>query len=162
MRPIQSWLDEYGESHHDHTNKLIHWICVPAIIFSIIGLIGSLPQPVTFRALPFLSWPVIAAALALVYYFALSPALGIGMAFVFVVMLGSLHHLANAGAPITWICAAIFVIAWVGQFIGHKIEGKKPSFFKDIQFLLIGPVWLLSDLYRKLGIPFAREKQEAS
>jgi uncharacterized membrane protein YGL010W len=47
----------------------------------------------------------------------------------------------------------VFVLAWIGQFIGHKIEGKKPSFIKDIQFLLIGPIWLLSDIYNKLKIP---------
>ena len=76
------------------------------------------------------------------------------MLFVSIVMLGTLHHLANAGAPITTICVAIFVVAWTGQFIGHKIEGKKPSFFKDIQFLLIGPIWLLSDLYKRLGIRY--------
>jgi uncharacterized membrane protein YGL010W len=74
------------------------------------------------------------------------------MAAVFILMLGTLHHLANAGAPITAICIALFVAAWIGQFVGHKIEGKKPSFFKDLQFLLIGPIWLLNDLYRKLGI----------
>jgi uncharacterized membrane protein YGL010W len=42
----------------------------------------------------------------------------------------------------------------VGQFIGHKIEGKKPSFFKDILFLLIGPLWLLSFIYKKVGISY--------
>src|SRR5256885_7388439 len=115
MKSIQSRLDEYGESHHDHTNKLIHWICVPAILFSIIGLIGSIPPPTAFRGLPFLSWPTITVGLALVYYFVLSPALGIGMAAVFVVMLGTLHHLANAGAPITLICTSLFVAAWIGQ-----------------------------------------------
>ena len=51
------------------------------------------------------------------------------------------------------ISLSIFIIAWIGQFIGHKIEGMKPSFLKDIQFLLIGPAWLLSFIYKKLNIP---------
>src|SRR5947208_17024348 len=114
MRSIEGWLGEYGESHEDHTNKAIHWICVPLIMFSLLGLIGSIPPPAAFGSLPFLSWPTIAVGLALAYYFVLSPALGIGMLCVSIVMLGALHHLANAGAPITIICAAIFVVAWIG------------------------------------------------
>ena len=55
--------------------------------------------------------------------------------------------------PEVWrLSLAIFIVAWIGQFIGHKIEGKKPSFFEDLQFLLIGPAWLLSFIYNKLGI----------
>ena len=42
----------------------------------------------------------------------------------------------------------VFVLAWIGQFIGHLIEGKRPSFFKDLQFLLIGPAWLMAFVYR--------------
>ena len=154
MKSADNWFAEYGESHEDSTNKLIHWICVPAIMFSMIGLIGSIPPPAVFAAAPLLSWATIIVGLALVYYFVLSPALGLGMALVSVGMLGSLHHLANSGAPITIICAAMFVVAWIGQFIGHKIEGKKPSFLKDLQFLLIGPLWLLGFVYRRVGIRY--------
>src|SRR6185503_7271446 len=99
MKSAQTWFDEYGESHEDHTNKLIHWICVPLIMFSLVGLIGSIPPPAAFGSLPILSWATITAGLALVYYMVLSPALGLGMAVIFVVMLGTLHHLANSGAP---------------------------------------------------------------
>jgi uncharacterized membrane protein YGL010W len=53
--------------------------------------------------------------------------------------------------PVWKICTVSFVLAWIGQFIGHKIEGKKPSFFKDVAFLLIGPAWLMSFIYKKLG-----------
>jgi uncharacterized membrane protein YGL010W len=154
LRSVHSWLEEYGESHQDHTNKMVHWVCVPAIMFSIVGLVGPIPEPAVFRSLPPLSWATLTVGLALVYYFLLSPALGTGMLFVSVVMLGTLHHLANAGAPITMVCVALFVVAWIGQFVGHKIEGKKPSFFRDIQFLLIGPLWLLAFVYRRIGIPY--------
>lgn len=154
MKSVETWFEEYGDSHHDRANKVIHWICVPSIMFSIVGLIGSIPPPAVFGSLPFLSWATVTVGLALLYYLVLSPALAMGMAFVSIVMLGALHHLANAGAPITTICAGIFVAAWVGQLIGHKIEGKKPSFFKDIQFLLIGPIWLLGSVYCRLGINY--------
>jgi uncharacterized membrane protein YGL010W len=54
------------------------------------------------------------------------------------------------------VCLALFIVAWIFQFIGHKIEGKKPSFFKDLQFLLIGPAWLLSFIYQKVGIRYSK------
>jgi uncharacterized membrane protein YGL010W len=57
-------------------------------------------------------------------------------------------------APLWLVSLVIFAVAWIGQFYGHKVEGKKPSFFKDIQFLLIGPAWLMHFVYKKLGIPY--------
>jgi uncharacterized membrane protein YGL010W len=48
----------------------------------------------------------------------------------------------------------IFILAWVGQFIGHKIEGMKPSFFQDLQFLLVGPMWLMHFVFKKLGLRY--------
>jgi len=57
-------------------------------------------------------------------------------------------------APLWVVCIAVFVLAWIGQFYGHKVEGKKPSFLKDIQFLLIGPAWLMHFIYKRLGIPY--------
>ena len=56
--------------------------------------------------------------------------------------------------PLWQTCVAIFVVAWVGQFIGHAVEGKRPSFFKDLLFLLVGPLWLLAFVYRALGVPY--------
>jgi uncharacterized membrane protein YGL010W len=54
-----------------------------------------------------------------------------------------------------WLgCGVLFVLAWIGQFVGHAIEGKRPSFIKDLQFLLIGPMWLLADVYRRLGVRY--------
>ncbi len=68
-------------------------------------------------------------------------------------MLWSIDQLGRSRltVPLWSVCAALFVLAWIGQFVGHAIEGKRPSFFKDVQFLLIGPLWLLADLYRRLG-----------
>ena len=59
--------------------------------------------------------------------------------------------MTNFATPLWLIGIAVFVGAWIGQFIGHKIEGKKPSFFKDVQFLLIGPAWLMAFIYRRAG-----------
>jgi uncharacterized membrane protein YGL010W len=155
MPDIQVLLDEYGESHKNPVNKAIHWICVPAIVLSLLGLIWSIPFPVDYSiAILPVNWATLFITAAMVYYFRLSVTLALGMFMVTAVLLGAGYLIAtNTGLPL-WISSLIiFAVAWIGQFWGHKIEGKKPSFLKDVQFLLIGPVWLLSFIYKKLGIP---------
>jgi uncharacterized membrane protein YGL010W len=154
VRRIDKWLEEYGESHRDSTNKTVHWICVPAIVFSILGLLWSIPKFHLLTIVPHLNWATLAVILALIYYISLSLPLAVGMAVVSAVMLFALRGLAVAGAPLVAVCLVLFTLAWVGQFVGHKVEGKRPSFFKDLQFLLIGPVWLLSFIYKKVGIRY--------
>ena len=152
MRTINSWLDEYGESHRNETNKLIHWICVPAIFFSVTGLLWCVKFPFFYQGHQ-LNLAMIVTALVILYYFLLSPALAIGM-FLFTAFCLYMAHLIEISGimPLWLFCLIVFAAAWVGQFYGHKIEGKKPSFLKDIQFLMIGPAWLMSFIYKKLGI----------
>ena len=155
MRSVAEWLGEYGDSHVDPTNKLLHWVCVPLIVLALMGMVWSIPVPAVFtKAGPWLNWATLSAVLALVYYASLSVRLAAGIAIAFVVMFAILNALAELPWPLWATSLAIFVAAWVGQFIGHAIEHKRPSFFKDVQFLLIGPLWLLAALYRRLGIPY--------
>lgn len=155
MRTTNQWLDEYGASHRNSTNELIHWICVPAIVLTVVGFLWSIPVPSAFDALsPWLNWATILVALWLVYYFVLSPSLGIGATVGLVAMLFIVRWMDTLPWPLWATCLTIFVIAWIGQFIGHSIEGTRPSFFKDVQFLLIGPIWLMSHLYRRLGLAY--------
>lgn len=155
MRSVADWLLEYGESHTDPTNKLLHWICVPLIVLSVMGLVWSLPVPAAFsEASPWLNWATIAAALAVLYYVLLSPRLAAGITVAFVVMFAILDALGELPWPLWATSLTIFVVAWIGQFIGHAIEGKRPSFFKDVQFLLIGPLWLVAALYRSLRLRY--------
>jgi uncharacterized membrane protein YGL010W len=140
MTTVEQWFERYGESHQNPVNKRIHWICVPLITFSLLGLMWS--------ATPWLALGF--AALALGFYLRLSWPLAIGMALLSGVMLAGVAILPERVA----VCVAIFVGAWIGQFIGHQIEGKKPSFFDDLKFLLIGPLWLLGFVYRRLRIDY--------
>ena len=151
MAALSALLAEYGESHQNPTNKLVHWVCVPLIMFSLLGLLWSVPVPAAIRNVsPWLNWGTLVMALALLYYVRLSGRLG--MVLVWVAMAAGLRVVAGTAAlPLWTICLLIFALAWVGQFWGHKLEGKKPSFFKDLQFLLIGPLWLLHFVYRRLG-----------
>lgn len=158
MRKIDALLSEYGESHQNSTNKTIHWICVPAIFFSIVGLIASIPpgpvQALLGEGNPYANWAIVALLLVIAYYVSLSIWLTIGMALFALLCMYLVKTIATAGYEVWLVSIIIFVVAWIGQFWGHKIEGKKPSFFKDLQFLLIGPAWLMHFVYKKLGIPY--------
>lgn len=159
MRKIESLLEEYGESHQNPTNKLVHWVCVPSIFFSIVGLIFSIPPGFLADTLPFMgqfaNWATIALLIVLIYYLSLSVPLTLGMALFSVICLALANFLQiEFPGKLALICLGVFVIAWIGQFYGHKVEGKKPSFFKDLQFLLIGPAWLMSFIYKRIGIAY--------
>lgn len=160
MRRIEELLQEYGASHTYRTNKIIHWVCVPLIFLSVVGLIWSIPNDFIAQFLarnpnPFANWATVILVIVIAYYFSLSVSLGIGMAFFSTLCLYLINSIDQANfAPVWQISLGIFVIAWIGQFYGHKIEGAKPSFFKDLQFLLIGPAWLLHFVYKQLGIPY--------
>ena len=158
MRKIDQLLVEYGTSHQNETNKTIHWICVPLIFLSIMGLVASIPAPVLHALIGnnlFATWATVALLLVSIYYSSLSFSLTIGMILFGLICLFIINFLGKLGiAPLWLICIIIFVVAWIGQFYGHTIEGKKPSFLKELQFLLIGPAWLMHFIYKKIGIRY--------
>jgi uncharacterized membrane protein YGL010W len=150
MTKIQSLLDEYASSHQNGTNKAIHWICVPLIFFSIVGLFFEIPLPTVAGVK--LNFAVLMLAFVTVYYITLSFTLALGMFLYAIACIAACYGIQQAGLPVWLVSIVIFVLAWIAQFYGHKIEGKKPSFLKDLQFLLIGPAWIMSFVYNKLGI----------
>ena len=153
MRTVHQWLDLYGVSHRNPTNKTIHWICVPVIYWTVLAFIWAIPAGMLSTIAPWLNWAVLAVVVVQLYYFMLSWRLALGMLLVNVVLLVFTDWLAGVSPwPLWQVALAAFILAWIGQFIGHKIEGKKPSFFNDLQFLMIGPIWLLADAYRRIGL----------
>jgi uncharacterized membrane protein YGL010W len=141
-RDIDVLLARYAESHRNPVNELIHFVCIPAIVFSLLGILWAI-HPLVALAL---------VAASLVYYARLSRPFALGMAAMAAVMLGLLNMLPEGTVLVTSI--GVFVLAWIGQFIGHHIEGKKPSFFDDLRFLLIGPLFVLSFLYRRMRLAY--------
>ncbi|WP_180165551.1 DUF962 domain-containing protein [Acinetobacter sp. YH12049] len=136
MKTINEWFDEYSESHQNKTNKMIHWICVPTIYFSIVGILAHFSALLT----------AVLLALAFIFYARLDIVLAVAMAALTLIMAWLIWVL-----PVGYgFYIALFIFAWIGQFYGHKIEGKKPSFFKDLQFLLIGPIWCLDTFAGKV------------
>ena len=160
-RKVDILFDKYVESHQHPKNELIHWVCVPLIVFSLLGLIWSIPFPYLGflgKYNGFLNWASFVIAFSGYYYYKLSPILSYLMIlFVFAVALVivQLEKWAAVGGPAVWmVCGVVFILAWIGQFIGHKIEGKNPSFLEDVKFLLIGPIWLLHFLCLKMGLKY--------
>ncbi|MDW8333882.1 MAG: DUF962 domain-containing protein [Bacteroidia bacterium] len=163
MKTVNQWFAEYGESHQNPTNKLIHWICIPVIMLSLFALLWAIPVPALGwtasaqdgRVIPLINVATVFAASALLFYLRLSLTLAIGMVVESALLL-YLTYLMDAylSTPLWAIGLVLFIAAWIVQFYGHKIEGKKPSFFKDLQFLLIGPLWIMGFIYRRFGIPY--------
>lgn len=160
MRNLETWLSLYGESHQHPTNIWIHKLCVPAIFITVLGLLWALPMPQSIRGLvtvggvAWVNWATLAALAALLFYVRLSVRMALGVTALIALGLAWIVSLERAGASVLAWSIGVFVVAWIGQFIGHHIEGKKPSFFQDLQFLLIGPAWTLAALYRGLGIRY--------
>lgn len=151
MNNVNEWNEEYAKYHKNKTNKIIHWICIPLIMFSLLGLL-SLMTLFTYNSVAISAlWFFIIFAIG--YYIKLSKSLALGMSIVSICFIYFIELInQNFINQKFEIFLGIFIISWIGQFIGHKIEGKKPAFVKDLQFLLIGPLWLLSYIYEKLDI----------
>ena len=156
-RPIDRFFANYSNDHRNETNQLIHVFCVPAILWSVVALLWCIP---IFGNPSFLSarhgiWASLALFVTWMYYNRLSRPLGLGMLAVFFVMacLCRLIEQRFGIQSLLWTAVVVFVVAWIGQFIGHSklYEGKKPSFLTDLTYLLIGPIWVLAKFYRRMG-----------
>jgi uncharacterized membrane protein YGL010W len=150
-RPVDRFLGSYSEDHRDPTNRAIHWVCVPLIVWTVVALLWVLPVPTVAR--PGL-WAGLAGVAAVAFYLRLSRPLALAMALFFAALLaltGWLHARIGSAA-LAWSALALFVAAWVAQFVGHKLEGRRPSFLTDLAYLLIGPLWLMSKLFRRAGL----------
>lgn len=156
MRTLTQFLNEYQESHQNPVNSLIHMVCVPAIFFSSLGLLWAIPVGRWLGLAPEVAAWVnpVTLFLPLVTYFYMKMSWGslAAMAVWFALSLAGILAIQSAGWPLVWISAAVWVIAWIVQVIGHEIEGAKPSFADDVVFLLIGPLFVMQKLYKRLGV----------
>lgn len=153
MKTLEQWFEEYAVSHQNPKNKAIHYICVPAIYFSIVGLLLSIPSGFLKNLLhinqPIIeNWAVVILIFVLIFYIRLSLVMAIKIA-VFSTLCLMINFYIGQIVPLWAFSILVFVVAWIGQFYGHKIEGKKPSFLKDLQFLMIGPAWVVQNLFSK-------------
>jgi uncharacterized membrane protein YGL010W len=153
-REVDRWLGNYSEDHRNPTNILVHWICVPLILWTAVALLWIVPVPALIGRAGL--WAGIAMFFALSFYLRLSRPLGFAMLIAFIVLGVITEFLYRALGPtnLMWLAIGVFVAAWIAQFVGHKIEGKKPSFLTDLAYLLIGPAWLVAKIMRRLRIAY--------
>lgn len=151
MKTLQQWFDDYAVSHQNETNITIHFICVPAIFFSIVGIFMSIPSQFLSNLFqlnnPLVeNWATVALVFVLIFYLRLSFSMFLKMLVFSILCIVGNFYLGKY-VPLLYTSIVIFVIAWIGQFYGHKVEGAKPSFIKDLQFLLIGPAWVIKKMF---------------
>ena len=151
MRPIDRYFASYSDDHRNRLNQRIHIVAVPAILWSVVALAWCIPVVGTWMKSGV--WAALAMFFAWMFYYRMSRPLGLGMLAVFF-LCGCTCRLLEMrlGLPaLLWTAAGAFVVAWIAQFIGHKYEGRKPSFLTDLVYLLIGPAWVLAKFYRVMG-----------
>ena len=153
MKTLEQWFKEYAVSHQNPKNKTIHFICVPLIFFSIIGLLMSIPTTFLtnlfgFSSPTILNWAFVVLVFVMLFYIRLSVVMALKILLFSAICLIWNNYIGHYFS--LWkFSILVFMLAWIGQFYGHKIEGKKPSFLKDLQFLLIGPAWVIENLFSK-------------
>lgn len=144
MKALETYLSEYAQSHRHPLNVKIHNVCVPAIMWSLLAF------AFTFRITEGLTAAHAIAFAALIYYaFFENVRVVLAMTALSLAMFATFPWIGS----LRGVSLAVFVVAWIGQFYGHKIEGQKPSFFQDLLFLLIGPVWVLAKAFPKFLFP---------
>ena len=154
MRSVNEWFGNYSKDHRNPVNRAIHWICVPAILWAVMAALWVIPVPASIGRPGF--WCGLAMIGAFAFYWKMSRPVGMAMLLVFIVFGLTCEALYRLTGPtsMVWIAGTVFVVAWIGQFIGHVIEGARPSFFTDLAYLLIGPAWLTGKLMRRLNIRY--------
>ena len=155
MADTDRWLAEYGEQHENISFAGVYWVAVLTLVFGTVGMLWSLPVPVEFaRISPLMNWGSSFLMAAVVYYFIISMPLAIGMLpFVFGVA-AIQTWLAGSSLSIVEVSTILFALSLGGLYLGHHGNGGLRAVFRDIQLMMIAPAWLLSNLYRRLGIPY--------
>lgn len=139
MQDIQALFADYAAYHQTAGNKFFHRVGIPMIMFSLIGMLTQVPLLDVATVKIDLAMILIAAAAA--YYFVIEWRLALAM-----IAVSIAFYFISATLPV-WINAALFVLGWIFQFIGHKVyEHKNPAFFRNFVHLLIGPLWILNDV----------------
>lgn len=152
QRSMREWLDSYSQDHQHPTNRVLHWFCVPCIVWSVVALLWTAPVPESLLRPG--AWAVLAIVLAFTWYWKHSHRLGAALLIALAMMALMCAWLFTRYGPATTrgVGVSVFILAWIGQFVGHHFEGRRPSFFTDLAYLLIGPAWLMDKLLNRIGL----------
>ena len=152
MKSVEVQLSNYKSVHFNKTNIKTHFVGIPLIVWAITVLLSLNTFNIEIAGTMLTYTPaMVFFALSLLYYFKLHVKLGLGMLF-YVVANVYLASLVSAMEYALWIAIATFIVGWVIQFIGHIYEKAKPAFMDDIMGLVIGPLFLMAEVYFALGL----------
>lgn len=151
QRSMREWLDSYSQDHQHPINRVLHWICVPLIVWSALALLWTAPVPPSLLRPG--AWAVFSIVLAFAWYWKRSHRLAAALLIALAIFALSCAWVFQQLVPMhmRWLAIAVFAVAWIGQFVGHLFEGKRPSFLTDLAYLLVGPAWLMDKLLNRIG-----------
>lgn len=151
QRSMREWLDSYNQDHQHPINRVLHWICVPLIVWSALALLWTAPVPPSLLRPG--AWAVFSIVLAFAWYWKRSHRLAAALLIALAIFALSCAWVFQQLVPMhmRWLAIAVFAVAWIGQFVGHLFEGKRPSFLTDLAYLLVGPAWLMDKLLNRIG-----------
>jgi uncharacterized membrane protein YGL010W len=134
MQDIQALFADYASYHKTKGNKAYHRVGIPLIVLTLIGMLARV-KFAGFDA------AMLVIAAATIFYLMEEWRLAIAMLAVSVAF-----YFVGAALPL-WANAALFVLGWIFQFIGHSVyEKRQPAFLRNFVHLLVGPLWILNDL----------------
>lgn len=155
MNDSERWLTLYETDRRHAANKALHYFCVPAAVIGLIGLLWSVPVPAAWQqSAGALNWGTVFLMATLVYYFILSFSLAIGILPFVVAVVGIVAWMDSLPAPLWLPSGTLLLLALAGQSLGHWIERRRTCVVKDLQYLMIGPLWLLASFFRRVRIPY--------
>jgi uncharacterized membrane protein YGL010W len=155
MADTDKWLDDYGKSHRNIRYPPVYWACVPMLVVGVVGLLWAMPVPEAFLAIsPALNWATAFLLAAVVYYFIISMPLAIGMLPFLAAVVTFELWLQHSQYSALRAAAGLTLASVVGLYLGRRENSGFKAVLEDVQLLMIAPFWLLSLLYRRLGIPY--------
>ncbi|MDJ0904639.1 MAG: DUF962 domain-containing protein [Woeseiaceae bacterium] len=155
MSETDSWLQLYEDTHQDLSYPVIYWAAVPMVVLGTVGILWTLPIPDQFFEIsPLLNWGTVFLMATAVYYFIISVSLAIGMLPFLLGIAGIQNWLTNSDYSPLRVSIGLLVAGIIGLWLGHRNQGSLRPVIRDLQLMMIGPAWILSVLYRRIGIPY--------
>lgn len=155
MSEADNWLERYETNHRDLTWPWIYWAAVPMFVVGTVGLLWSVPTPAEFYEIsPLLNWGTAFLMVTAIYYFIISLSLAIGL-LPFLLGIAFIHMwLPQSDYSAIRVSIGLLLAGGIGLWLGHRNERGLGAFYEDLQTVMIGPAWILSVMYRRVGIPY--------
>ena len=155
MSESDGWLKRYEDTHSDITYPVVYWASVPMVVLGTVGILWALPIPDEFFEIsPLLNWGTAFLMATTVYYFIISVSLAIGMLPFIIGLAGVQMWLAQSDYSPLHVSIGLLAAGIIGLWMGHRSKSSLRPVLQDLQLMMIGPAWLLSVFYRRIGIPY--------